>query len=165
MGDTPRSGCPVNAAVEVVGDRWSLIVLRDVMFTDRRHFRELQRGSEEGIASNILASRLRDLVAAGLLTRDDAGAGQRATYSLTAAAIELVPVFVELGWWGLRHRPTSAALRARAEALHDGGPEMRQDFMDELRERHLGVPKPQTNLPSVGARLDANYDHAINAAG
>ena len=79
MGDTPRSGCPVNAAVEVVGDRWSLIVLRDVMFTDRRHFRELQRGSEEGIASNILASRLRDLVAAGLLTRDDAGAGQSAT--------------------------------------------------------------------------------------
>ena len=75
------------------------------------------------------------------------------------------PVMVGLGWWGLQHRPMSAPLRARAELLHDGGPEMWQDFMDELRERHLGVPKPQTNRPSVGARLDADYDHAINAAG
>ena len=73
-------------------------------------------------------------------------------------------MLVELGWWGLQHRPTSAPLRVRAELLHAGGPEMWQDFMDELRERHLGVPKPQTNRPSVGARL-ANYDHAINAAG
>ena len=75
------------------------------------------------------------------------------------------PVMVGPGCWGGQHRPTAAPLRARAELLHDGGPEMWQDFMDELRERHLGVPKPQTNRPSVGARLDANYDHAINAAG
>ncbi|MET0995610.1 MAG: hypothetical protein ABWY20_16700 [Mycobacterium sp.] len=51
-------------------------------------------------------------------------------------------MLVELGWWGLQHRPTSAPLRVRAELLHAGGPEMWQDFMDELRERHLGVPKP-----------------------
>ena len=155
MDTKQRSGCPVNVALEVLGDRWSLIVLRDIMYKDRRHFRELQRESEEGIASNILSSRLRRLVAAGLLTRDDAGAGQRATYSLTAAAIELVPLLAELGWWGLRHRPTDAPLRARAERLYHGGPEMWQDFMDELRERHLGVPKPETGRPSVIARLDA----------
>ncbi len=157
MSGRPRSGCPVNAAVEVLGDRWSLIVLRDVIFTDHRHFRELLRGSEEGIASNILASRLRDLVAGGLLTRDDAGAGQRATYSLTAAAIELVPVIAELSWWGLRHRPTSASLGARAKALHDGGPELLEDLMDELRERHLGVPKPDTGRLPASERLGAAY--------
>lgn len=61
---SPRSGCPINAAIEVLGDRWSLIVLRDIIFGDRRHFRILQRESEEGIASNILASRLRELAAA-----------------------------------------------------------------------------------------------------
>jgi DNA-binding HxlR family transcriptional regulator len=65
----PRSGCPINAAVEAIGDRWSLLVLRDVMFGNRRRFRVLQESSEEGIASNILADRLRRLVSAGLLTR------------------------------------------------------------------------------------------------
>jgi HxlR-like helix-turn-helix len=63
--DQPRSGCAINAAVEVIGDRWSLLVLRDVMFGNRRHFRVLQERSEEGIASNILADRLRRLVADG----------------------------------------------------------------------------------------------------
>ena len=67
MRSEPRSGCPINAAVEALGDPWSLIVLRDVMFGDRRYFRELLAGSEEGIASNVLSSRLKSLVAAGLL--------------------------------------------------------------------------------------------------
>ena len=62
MTSQPRSGCPINAAVEAFGDRWTLLVLRDVMFGNRRHFRELQTSSEEGIASNILADRLQRLV-------------------------------------------------------------------------------------------------------
>ena len=74
-----RSGCPINAAVEAFGDSWSLLVLRDVMFGNRRYFRELLAGSEERIASNILADRLKRLVSAGLLTREDAGPGRRAT--------------------------------------------------------------------------------------
>ncbi len=74
----PRSGCPINATVEVFGDRWSLLVLRDIVFGDRRYFRELQAGSEEGIASNILADRLKRLVEVGLLTREDTRSGQRA---------------------------------------------------------------------------------------
>lgn len=161
MTQEPRSGCPINAAVEVMGDRWSLIVLRDVMFGDRRYFRTLQRESEEGIASNILAARLRDLVAAGLLTREDPGPGRRAAYSLTEAAIQLVPVLIELGRWGLEHRPTSAALRARAELLHDGGAPMREDFMAELRQRHLGIPAPPTGRPSVTSRLAAASAEAM----
>ena len=59
-----RSGCPINLALEVLGDRWSLIVIRDIMFKDRRHFRELLTRSHEGIASNILAARLKRLVEA-----------------------------------------------------------------------------------------------------
>jgi len=75
----PRWGCAINAAVEVIGDRWSLLVLRDIMFGNRRDFRVLQEQSEERIASNILADRLRHLVEDGLLTREDAGRGRRST--------------------------------------------------------------------------------------
>src|SRR5215207_2902487 len=95
MGEAnePRSGCPINAAIEVFGDRWSLLVLRDIVFGDRRYFRELQANSIEGIASNILADRLKRLVESGLLTREDTRPGQRARYSLTEPAIQLVPAF------------------------------------------------------------------------
>jgi DNA-binding HxlR family transcriptional regulator len=163
MADAPRSGCPINAAVEAFGDRWSLLVLRDIMFGNRRHFRELQAGSEEGIASNILADRLKRLVHDGLLTRDDARPGQRATYSLTEQAIQLVPVFAELGSWGVRHRPTTPALRVRAQLLERGGPKMWADFMDELRERHLGIPGPNGKRRSVAEQLTNAYRKAASA--
>jgi DNA-binding HxlR family transcriptional regulator len=158
---TARSGCPINAAVEAFGDRWSLLVLRDVMFGDRRHFRELQANSEEGIASNILADRLRKLVDGGLLTRDDPGAGRKATYSLTEDAIQLVPVFAALGSWGLRHRPTSTELRVRAQVLEDGGPPLWAAFMDELRHRHLGAPAPSLR-PSATQQLQDAYEAALS---
>lgn len=158
MGEVkePRSDCPINAAVEVFGDRWSLLVLRDIVFGDHRYFRELQAHSMEGIASNILADRLRRLVESGLLTREDTRPGQRARYSLTEAAIQLIPVFVQLGSWGLRHRPTSSAQRARAELLEQDGPALWQEFMDELRHAHLGAERPPRS-PSVRERLNAAY--------
>jgi DNA-binding HxlR family transcriptional regulator len=159
----PRSGCPINATIEVIGDRWSLLVLRDVMFGNRRHFRELQKNSEEGIASNILADRLRRLVAAGLLTREDAGRGRRATYSLTEASIELVPVMEALGTWGLTHRPVSPILRVRSEILADGGPELWADFMDELRALHLGTPPPADDRPPASERMAAAFEETIVA--
>ncbi len=152
--DEPRSECPINAAVEVLGDRWTLLVLRDIVFGDLRYFRELQSGSVEGIASNILADRLKRLVRSGLLTREDTRPGQRARYSLTEPAIQLVPVFAQLGSWGLRHRPTSSALRVRAELLEQGGPALWQEFMDELRHVHLGSGTPPRS-PSVRERLNA----------
>ena len=160
MRDVPRSGCPINAAVEVIGDRCSLLVLRDMMFGNRRHFRELLAGSEEGIASNILADRLKRLVKEGLLTRDDARRGQKASYSLTEQAIQLVPVFAQLGAWGRRHRPTTPRLRVRAELLEAGGPGLWDAYMDELREIHLGVPRPASGAPSVTERLSRAYADA-----
>jgi DNA-binding HxlR family transcriptional regulator len=159
MEREPRSGCPINQAVEAFGDRWSLLVLRDIVFGGRRHFRELLAGSEEGIASNILADRLKRLTASGLLTHDDPGRGRRGTYSLTESAIALVPVFAALGSWGMRHRETTEPLRVRAELLEQGGPELWADFMDELRARHLGAPVPAG--PSATERLAAAYEDAL----
>ncbi len=94
MAREPRSGCAINAAVEVLGDAWSLIVLRDIVFGDRRHFREPLTQNEEGIASNILADRLRRLVAEGLLTRGRRSPRARVTYTLTEAGIQTAPVMV-----------------------------------------------------------------------
>jgi len=161
MSTAPRSGCAINAAVEVLGDPWSIIVLRDIMFGNRRHFRELLAGNEEGIASNILASRLRQLVEAGLLTRDDARRGQRATYSLTEAGIQVLPIMVALGNWGLAHRQGERRLRIRAELLRDGGPELVEAMMDELRELHLGVPRPDPDAPRPSELLRAAYRAAL----
>jgi DNA-binding HxlR family transcriptional regulator len=166
MQGAPRSGCPINAAVEVLGDSWAMLVLRDVMFGNRRYFRELLVGSEEGIASNILSSRLKQLTAAGLLTREDAHRGQRAMYSLTDAGIQVLPIMVALGSWGLAYRDGTRRLRVRAELLRDGGPELVIALIDELRELHLGIPRPDRTEPRPTERLRAAYDNAmhVNAA-
>jgi len=163
MDTPPRSGCPINAAVEVLGDPWTMLVLRDIMFGGRRHFRELVAGSEEGIATNVLSSRLKQLVSAGLLTRTTARRGQRATYSLTEAGIRVLPVMVAFGTWGLAHRDGERRLRVRAELMRDGGPELLGRMMDELREVHLGIPRPDPDAPRASEELTAAYERAVAA--
>jgi len=156
-----RSGCPINLSIEVIGDRWSLLVIRDMMFGNRRHFGELLAGSEEGIASNILADRLRRLTEQGLVSRvPDPSHKQKVIYSLTEPAIELVPVIAQLGAWGRRHRPVSRELSIRAELLEEGGPELWEEFMAELREQHLGIPRP-AGVESVFDRLQAAYEEEL----
>ena len=160
MGEQ-RSGCAINLTLEVLGDRWSLIVIRDIMFGNRRHFRELQAASEEGIASNILADRLKRLQASGLVTRaDDPSHKQKAIYSLTEQAIQLVPLLVQMGAWGRRHLPVTRELSVRAQLLEEGGPELWSDFMDELRTVHLGAPAKAGTVP-VSERLRAAYEAAV----
>ncbi len=155
-----RSGCPINLTLETLGDRWSLIVIRDLMFGDSRHFRELLTRSKEGIASNILADRLKRLEAAGLVSRrDDPSHKQKAIYSLTEASIQLVPLLAHMGGWGLRHTPASKALSIRAQILEDGGPRLWDEFMEELRHLHLGAPRPEA---SVFEKLQAAYE-AVSA--
>jgi DNA-binding HxlR family transcriptional regulator len=123
-GDDHRSGCPINLSLEVFGDKWSLPILRDMMFGGKRHFLELLR-SEEGISSNILADRLRKLLGEGMITRaDDPSHKQKAIYSLTEKSIALVPVFAHLGAWGRRHLPASEESSVRARVLEEGGPEV-----------------------------------------
>jgi DNA-binding HxlR family transcriptional regulator len=158
-----RSGCPINLSVEILGDRWTLLVLRDIVFTGARHFRELLGGAER-ISSNILADRLALLVDRGLLTRsDDPSHKQKVTYSLTEQAIELVPVLAQLSIWGVRHLPTDEGSAARTKVLADGGPKLWETFMDELRETHLGPHarrRPAPKGPTVTSRLNAAHPFA-----
>ncbi|WP_197731761.1 MULTISPECIES: winged helix-turn-helix transcriptional regulator [Dickeya] len=128
MPQTRRSGCPINLTLEQIGDRWSLIVIRDVMFENRRSYGTLLEQNQEGIATNILASRLKHLTASGLLTRcPDPNHHQKGIYSLTEAAIQLVPLLAQMAAWGLRHTQASKEASLRAERLERGGP-------------HFGVP-------------------------
>ncbi|PTL75114.1 helix-turn-helix domain-containing protein [Vitiosangium sp. GDMCC 1.1324] len=153
-----RSGCPINLSLEVFGDRWSLIILRDIVFGGRRHFRELLTQSEEGISSNILADRLKMLLDEGMITKaDDPSHKQKALYSLTEKSIALVPIFAHLGAWGRRYLPVSEELSIRAQLLEEGGPAMWEQFMAELREAHLGKPAKRKG-PSVAEQLQAAYE-------
>jgi DNA-binding HxlR family transcriptional regulator len=139
-----------------------MIIIRDIMFGNRRHFRELQSGSIEGIASNILAARLKHLVDVGLLSRrEDPTHKQKGIYSLTEKSIELVPVLAMIGAWGRKYLPVSPELSIRAQLLEEGGPKLWGEFMDELRHLHLET-ETQTSRrspkkPSVLKRLNDAY--------
>jgi DNA-binding HxlR family transcriptional regulator len=155
-----RSGCPINLTLEMLGDRWSLIVIRDIMFGNRRHYGDLLRLSEEGIASNILANRLARLVQSGRLSRSgDPTHKQKTIYSLTEASIRLVPLLAHMGAWGCRYTPASRKLSIRAQLLEEGGKRMWEAFMAELRSTHLGAPAPRR---SVFAELQAAFESTIS---
>jgi len=156
--DEPRSGCPINLTLEALGDRWSLLVIRDMMFGNRRYFRELLAKSEEGIASNILADRLKRLTESGFITRaDDPDHKQKGIYSLTEQSIQLVPLLAQMGAWGRRHMPATEELSIRAQLLEEGGQPLWDEFMDDLRHTHLGKPRRGSG-PTVGERLRAAFE-------
>ncbi len=102
-----RSGCPLNASVEMLGDRWSLLIIRDMMLRGFRSYKEFL-GSYEGIATNILADRLRRLKAHGIITTErDPADGRKRICSLTAKGIELAPVLTEMVLWAAAHEDTA----------------------------------------------------------
>ena len=103
-----RSNCPVSISLDVLGDRWSLLIVRDMMVRGYRTFRQFQR-SGEGIATNILADRLRRLEAAGILITEPSMEDARSThYRLTEKGIALAPVLLELLIWAAHHEATDA---------------------------------------------------------
>jgi DNA-binding HxlR family transcriptional regulator len=162
MSDDRRSGCPINLTLEVVGDKWSLLVVRDMMFGNRRHFRELLAKSQEGIASNILANRMKRLTEQGIVSKaDDPSHKQKTVYSLTEQGIQLLPILAQMSGWGLKYLPVTEELGIRARLLEEGGPRMWAAFMDELRETHIGMPRRKRKGPSVTERLPRAYEAVV----
>jgi len=103
---TWRSGCPLNASVEMLGDRWSLLVIRDMMLRGARSYKEFL-ACAEGIATNILADRLQRLVRHGIITTaSDPADGRRLIYRLTPKGIDLAPVLTEMVLWAAAHEDT-----------------------------------------------------------
>jgi len=103
-----RSGCPVSVSLEILGDRWSLLIIRDLMVRGGRTFKDFLE-SGEGIATNILADRLKKLASAGILRSEaDKCDRRKVSYRLTEKGIDLAPVLLEMLIWGARHERTGA---------------------------------------------------------
>jgi DNA-binding HxlR family transcriptional regulator len=113
-GTARRSDCPLNLALELVGDAWTLLIVRDLMFKGKSSFRELM-DSEEGMASSVLTDRLGRLMDHGLIERRlDAGDRRRTRYVLTPRGRDLGPVLVELMLWSSAYETTAAPADALA---------------------------------------------------
>jgi len=103
-----RSGCPIGYTLEIVGDRWTLLVLRDMIFGRKRTFGEFLN-SEERIATNILTDRLKRLERSGLMRKEIAGEARRAVYELTEKGLAMVPVLLDMVVWGATYDPGTGA--------------------------------------------------------
>jgi DNA-binding HxlR family transcriptional regulator len=103
-----RSGCPISLSLEIFGDRWTLLIVRDLMFKGRSRFGEFAAGGEK-IATNVLADRLGRLERAGVITcAADPADARKVVYRLTRKGMELAPLMVEMVVWAARHEDTDA---------------------------------------------------------
>jgi DNA-binding HxlR family transcriptional regulator len=135
-----RSGCPLNASVEMLGDRWSLLIIRDMMLLGRRTFKEFL-GSYERPASNILADRLRRLEAYGIIrAENDPSDGRKLIYLLTPKGMDLAPVLTEMVLWAGKHEKTENRPLIRLMRKD------KQKFLEQIRRRwvHPNPTKKQT---------------------
>ncbi|RUY88779.1 MULTISPECIES: helix-turn-helix domain-containing protein [unclassified Mesorhizobium] len=136
MATREKSDCPINLSLELIGDRWTLLIIRDMVFAGKKHFREFLQ-SDEGISSRTLAERLQTLQDEGILTRsDDPTHGLRTVYRLTEAGIDLLPVLATLGAWGSRHRKADERLARITDQLAAGGEAALEKMKAALRAEH-----------------------------
>jgi DNA-binding HxlR family transcriptional regulator len=141
-----RSGCPVSISLEMFGDRWSLLIVRDLMVRGYKTYKDFLE-SGEGIASNILADRLRKLEGAGIISAEATEQdGRKLHYRLTEKGIDLAPVLLELLIWGARHEATGAPCELivqmenrRAEVLAETRRRWRERDSTPLIPRFDGV--------------------------
>jgi DNA-binding HxlR family transcriptional regulator len=133
-----RSECPLNASVEMLGDRWSLLIIRDMMLRGFRTYKEFME-NYEGIATNILADRLRKLMAYKIITAEvDPSDGRKLIYSLTEKGIDLAPVLTEMVLWAATHEDTGNQALVKL---------MRADkkkFLEDVRKRLMGSHSRRT---------------------
>jgi DNA-binding HxlR family transcriptional regulator len=133
-----RSGCPLNASVEMLGDRWSLLIIRDMMLLGYRTFKQFLN-SHERIASNILADRLKRLESFGIITsRPDSADGRKLIYSLTRKGQDLAPVLTEMVLWAAAHEETGNQALVRL---------MRKDKEKFLAEIHKRFARTEKHSP------------------
>ena len=126
----PRSGCPLSVSLEIFGDRWSLLIIRDMMVRGYATFKEFQN-SGEGIATNILSDRLERLARAGIVSGEvDQGDARRVNYRLTEKGIDLAPVMLELLIWGAHHAKTGAPSEVIEHLARN-----REKVLEETRRR------------------------------
>jgi DNA-binding HxlR family transcriptional regulator len=130
-----RSHCPINYGLEAFGDRWTLLILRDIVFRGKRTYREFLK-SEEGFATNILASRLNHLIEEGILQHEgDETDGRKGIYSLTEKGLDLIPLMFEMVLWSAKHDSRSEAKRAPrlVELIRKDNRKISQKSMEQVK--------------------------------
>ena len=108
-----RSGCPISIALEIFGDTWSLLIVRDIVFAGKKTYGEFLK-SEEGFATNVLASRLAFLEEQGILSKTPSSADRRKDfYALTEKGLDLIPILLNIVLWSAKHDPKSYTRRRK----------------------------------------------------
>ncbi len=130
-----RSDCPISFALDIFGDKWSLLIIRDLMFQGKKTYGEFLN-SEEKIATNILADRLTMLESAGLIkSKMDKEKKSRYNYSLTKKAIDLLPAILEIIKWSATHDKRTAAHKEFVERIKND----RENLIKELTSQLKGL--------------------------
>jgi len=125
-----RSDCPIAASLDIFGDRWTLLVLRDMLLGGKSHYGEFVK--EESVASNILADRLAALVDRGIIERvPDPEDGRKYTYRPLEPAIELLPAIAEIAAWGVKY--TDIAVPPDMQPLAD--PSARRQMVSRMTKQ------------------------------
>ena len=137
--------CPIDFALDVFGDRWTLLVIRDLVFGGKRHFRELIQ-SPEGIATNILAARLKKLEASGIISRHpDPENRRQVVYELTEKGLDLLPILIETVLWGAKYDPKTGAPKSTISRMRNNRDEVVNEIAAALKQRRAQlIAKRQT---------------------
>lgn len=145
-----RSGCPIGIALDLVGDPWTLLIVRDLMFKGGKTFADFLTAGE-GIATNVLSDRLARLEANGLVDKvRDSEDARRFNYRLTARGIDLAPVLVELVLWSSRYEKTDAPPEVVKAMQAD-----RETFLAQVRQGWQATQPPRAaSRASPGATHD-----------
>ena len=131
-----RSHCPINYVLEHIGDKWSLLIIRDLMFKEKRHYNEFLEGGEE-VSTSVLGKRLRQLEESGLISRrEDEVKKSRIKYSLTQKGIDMLPFMVDMILWS---------------GIHDKDTEAGDDFLEQARDNRDNL------LKSIREKLVAEH--------
>ncbi len=124
-----RSGCPISFSLDLIGDKWTLLVLRDLIFGRKKHFRDFL-ASPEKIATNILANRLKSLENAAIITRrPDPEHARQVIYAMTEKGLDLIPLLLDMIEWGAKYDPRT---EAPEEFIHRAA-EDREGLIAELQ--------------------------------
>ena len=136
MKRTKRSHCPIAFALDIFGDKWSLLVLRDLLFKGKSHYSEFL-DAEEGVSTNILSERLTRLECEGLIakTRDQTNRRQF-IYSPTPKGLDLLPAILEISLWSAEYDPSTAAPPGEMKRIR----EKREDVIREVKSRFTSSP-------------------------
>ncbi len=131
-----RSDCPISSALDIIGDKWSLLIVRDIMMNGKNTYNEFLKSAEK-IATNVLADRLAMLEATGILTKaEHPDSKAKIYYKLTNKGIDLLPILIEMILWADEHLPVSNDAVAYGKLLKKDKATITKQMMTALKKNN-----------------------------